>query len=573
LNAYNVSHSSIVSNKPSASWIAWLHKSGYLSRLYTELNRNLYRLQYGDQDDECVSSRYDDELDDISRAILTYGYREVLQKEAAEEAEREDYFYYIKDESDPVVPVYGECILDNNEGESIEFEALQGEFDVEKFANLLSFIVSKELDYSDQQDPEPIAEMLLYYGDFIQKIFTRNLKQIFVHNWKYSRFMHRSGATIGLMAFLINPCFKPLDLEYEDLTGAIVGILEANEVQPIGMMDLKGRLFKYDIDISFSYLYAVVLNEERLLLLHTDYGAKVVLVDEYMKGWRIAADLFKSNEYVTLTGFGYDSVKYDRVSVKPNYHELRRFFTFHNADIDWDVVDLVELSLKLRSYQSQNKQTIQGIPSHVYRYIVDWIKDNGKIWMTRNSRRILGKEYYFKVEDVAPGQLLAYGDARQLHMRDRTALVLRDMVSEANQTRRMIHPSRVLTPFKEAGIYIDKHEMESMIQLDKAFEEMGVVSVEYIAMQILRKLRVEPKPYNVKRAKVLVYDGLPHNLENIGKDLLVRIDIYEEVTSYPTYKEKRKAVLDSIVPRGMSVEEYAELLGPHEMHIIAELVG
>ena len=373
---------------------------------------------------------------------------------------------------------------------------------------------------------------------------------------------------VALYANLREQQIRPHWVSYAQLLDAVGQTLPRGHVVTLG--ELRRRLeTTLEIAIKLPFLVSILRNDRRFLFLHDGNVISVGRIEDVLKAWPLAIDLFDPKEYSRVHGLGVDGTPYFGVRYTFNLATLRRFFVFHQPSVDWDRIDELELVIKLRACRKLDYSTVQGIPKNIYEFIVRWITDNRKVWLSANSHRYLGKQFYFDASEVEPGRLLVYGSKAAIKKPNQLGLVAREMVSEGAQQRGMIHSSKILTPFEEHNIPEEEFRLCDRLQHSLVFCRFGVASLEKLANQILAQHGVGATPYMTGKAIKLLARNSTDSVFNIGRNLIAHERYLDSIDPSWPLAMQRRAILEQITPEESDVDDFLKSL-PSDMAAVLE---
>lgn len=440
------------------------------------------------------------------------------------------------------------------------FALLGSSLDVEKLAQFLSelhrSVIAPEAS-GHVLEPLWLAEALASWTDREQAALTCDRNELHLLNWKFGRAMQLEALPIlAFVAHLRERQLVPDEITYRQLLLHIDRAISDSATS----IDLVVRRLRDDgIRITANLLVSLLRNDSRFLLIHAEPGLCVCRASEALKAWSLAAALLDPSEYIRTGGLGFDGKGYWQASYQVLGKPLMAFFNFHQADINWSRLDLLEIAVKLNQARANENTFTQGMPSAVHRFIVQWIQRTGRIWRSANSAAILGTYYRFHPEDISPGRLVVYGNAEAGRVGSGT-LVLREMVSDGAQQRGKIHSSRIITPLAPVQISIDADLVGSVLSSNADFINWGVTHVDDLAERILRLHRLQVLPYCVKLAREACLSLLPATVVVAGRGILVSATIAQPLEQAHTIDARMHALIQCLLTQGASKAQLHELL-------------
>lgn len=388
-------------------------------------------------------------------------------------------------------------------------------FGVEALADFLSqahaSIFSDSLD--GELEPLWLAEVIQAWTPQDQAAFTTDQGDVLLAHWKFDRSMRSDIAPmLAFYAHLRSPQLEPACFTYEALLADIDRSLNLD--RPAPLLQLVERLSATGTHISVPLLLSLLRNEPRYLLVYKANSPWIVRAESWLVAWNLACDVLDPSEYVRGTNMGFERCPYWEAGHTPVGPVIVRFFSFHQKNINWDELDLLEVALKLKA-MSGRLDLLQGIPRSIHAFIVNWIVKNGAVWRSRDAPRTLGSKFDVDPSHVSPGRLLVYGTPESIRAGG-TSLVVREMVSESVQTRGQIHPSRVQTPFHDVELKIEKDEIKRHMAAQESFKILGVAHLSDVAEAMLARRGVKRFPYFLRRAQQDCIAALPDDVAHLG---------------------------------------------------------
>lgn len=440
------------------------------------------------------------------------------------------------------------------------YEILQNEDEALKLTTRILNITVDSIDSSSNDythlkfDPYIIADNLLFINkQEVHKIF-KDDGSIFLENYKFEKEIFDEGKIF--LVILLNITFPQINHEvsYNELIRHLINIL--TEDDPITIKEVQKELLTYEVLIEEDFLINILRNNVNFLLIY-DEEIKVDLNEEIFRNFELVSDMYDSNEYIKAPYLSYKSKKkYYQIEYEINTDEIKRFLKFHNDLRFYDLIDELELTIKLRHWNRRKSYTIQNIPKSIHEFIVDWIKKNNKVWQTRDAKKILGKEFFFKPENIPPGRLLVYGNTKRFFSKNHTSLVLAEKVSEKVQEKGMIHPSRVSTDFVYHNYVPSTEEIENIKNNDELLKNYGLVDLDEYSKILLKKQLISQNPYNIKKCSAEIEATLNDKYKFIGLNIMSDNRHDDIINKSMQLRLKRAAIAGKFKTKTMTKQEF-----------------
>lgn len=419
-------------------------------------------------------------------------------------------------------------------------------------------------------DPYHLAESLDGHCRRRARILNRDDNSIYLENFKYERALNSVlRPFIPIVDFLLDPQLYPF-VNHFQFRYLVWKQLASVAYRPISYL-LDG-IYADGHFVTEQFLTTYLRNHPDFLLLEVNGKRCAGITFRVLPHWLFAAELIPDDQYIRIAGNAWrDHVGYDEIRYEVDPAVLGRFFSFHRVKDVFDLVEPVELAIKLRFHRRRRLTTVQNIPENTYEFIVRWIRENGSMWLTRRSRSLLGYTFEFDPSEIPPGKLLVYGGGRRFLKRGDTALVLSEMVSEGRQERGKIHPSRVASTKKAYKFEPTARQIDSLLSSDSCYESHGVLDIRRTARKLLLLLQIPVGPYYEKRAVKTISRHVSKFLEPVGKDLYVVEELCGEFEDQMPLAIRRKSVLAQMFPGFGSLYELLDSVPQDVAQVVERL--